>query len=100
MKNLETKEQRKNRVIAQGEVSGHSHIVVGEATITKKDGKTIIDVTGPSAIKHLMEQPFVEEGLEVWTKEHADIPLQIGTYEYVPQREFNPYLQSYKRVVD
>ena len=95
-----TKEERKNRVIAQGEVSGHSHIVIGEATIDRKDGKTIIEVTGECAIKHLIEQPFVEEGREVWTQEHADIPLQIGTYEYVPQREFNPYLQSFKKVVD
>jgi len=96
------KEERINRIIARGETSGHSHIIVGEATIERKGDIIIANVTGKCAIKHLLEKPFVEEGIEVWTEEHHDIdfPLETGKHEFVQQIEYNPYEKAIKKVID
>ena len=91
-----TKEERQKRVIARGEVSGHSHIIIGEATI--ENG--FISVTGPAWIKHLLEKEYVEEGKEVWTKEHEDIQIKPGKYEYIQQVEFDPYEGIIREVYD
>ena len=94
-------ENRKNRIIARGEVSGHSHIVTGECTIERNESDVIIIAGENCAIKHLLEQPFINEGLEVWTKEHKDIPLQKGKkYKYVQQVEYDPYSKLIQQVKD
>jgi hypothetical protein len=97
------KTERQNRVIARGEVSGHSHIVVGEnVTITREKDRVIIEVgeNSNAALKHLLEEPFIKEGKEVWTKEHKDIPLAPGKYEYIQQVEFDPYADLILSVQD
>lgn len=94
--------ERKNRIIARGEHSGHSHIIIGDAIITHKPelSKIFVEVSGDAWIKHLMENSYVTEGKEVWTKEHSDIKLKPGKYEYVGQVEFHPYEDEIRRVRD
>lgn len=95
------KESRKNRIIARGEVTGHAHIVTGEADVLrKKNGDVTIEVHGKAAIRHLLETPWVEEEQEVFTKEHKDIPLEPGKYKFVPQIEYDPYIDVIRRVKD
>lgn len=97
-----TKEERKMRIIARGEHSGHSHIVTGEnITITKKGKKTFIEVGEDSnaVLQHLLEAAFIETGEEIWTQEHLPIPLKPGKYEYIPQVEFDPYGKEIMRKV-
>jgi hypothetical protein len=95
------KTERENRIIARGEVSGHSHIITGECTIERNKESVIIHAGKNCAIKHLLEQPFVEEGLEIWTKEHKDIPLKEGeSYEYIQQVEYDPYSKLIQTVKD
>jgi len=94
-------QERENRIIARGEVSGHSHIVTGECTIERISESVIIHAGKNCAIKHLLEKPFTEEGLEIWTKEHKDIPLQDGeSYRYVQQVEYDPYAKLVQQVKD
>lgn len=94
-------QDRKIRVIAQGEVSGHAHIIIGNCKIVKNNESVIIKAGKNCAIKHLLEKPFIEEGKEVWTKEHKDIPLKEGeSYKYIQQIEYNPYEEVIKNVVD
>lgn len=91
----------KHNIIARGEVSGHSHIAVGDVEVFENErGDIILDVKGEAAIKHLLEEAFVKDGKEVWTGEHADIPLKIGRYKYVPQVEFDPYEEEIRKVQD
>jgi hypothetical protein len=98
---MKTKKQREERVIARGKVSGHSHIITGECEITKDQDKVIIKAGKNCAIKHLLEKPFVEEGLEVWTEEHTDIQIPEGeTFEIIQQQEFNPYEKAIQKVQD
>ena len=95
------KEERENRIIARGEVSGHSHIITGECTIERTKESMIIHAGENCAIKHLLERSFVEEGIEVWTQEHKDIPLKQGeSYEYVQQVEYSPWDKLIKIVKD
>ena len=92
---------RQNRIIARGEVSGHSHIITGECTIERNGDDVIITAGINCAIKHLLEQPFINEGLEVWTKEHKDIPLKQGqSYKYVQQVDYDPYSKLIQQVKD
>jgi hypothetical protein len=97
------REQRLDRVIIRGEVSDHSHIVVGDATITRNDnGEIEISVGNEGAtLRHLLESLFVESGQEVWTKEHADIELTPNhTYSHVQQKEYDPYADTIREVRD
>jgi len=94
-----TKKERKNRIIARGEVSGHSHIVVGDAIVRNENGEILIEVTGKASIRHLLETAWME-GQEVWTKEHADIELEPGKYKYIQQQEYDPYQDIIQKVRD
>lgn len=96
------KEERQNRIVARGEHSGHSHVITGKSvTIEKKVNKTIVHVGEDSdaCIKHLLENDWIQ-GKEVWTKEHKDIPLKKGSYEFVQQSEYDPYEDLIKAVRD
>jgi hypothetical protein len=93
-------QERKNRIIARGEVTDHAHIVTGDANITRTGNETVIEVFGPAKIRHLIESNWVNEGVEVWTKEHRDIDLQPGRYKYVPQVEYDPYEDAIRKVQD
>ena len=88
MNNL-TKEQRKKRVIAKGEFSNHSHIIIGDIEFDEQ-GKIVVGENSNAVLKHLLEKEYVEEGKEVWTGEHTDIKLTPGVYEYVPQMVYDP----------
>ncbi len=90
------KQERKNRVVARGEISNHAHVVIGNAVV---NGDTI-KVLGRATIRHILESSWVNEGVEVWTKEHADIPLEKGVYKYIPQIEYDPYKDQIRKVVD
>ena len=98
--NLANAKKVENNIIARGEVSGHSHIATGDVDVYEVDGEIILDVKGEAAIKHLLEEAFTKTSKEVWTGEHADIPLKKGTYKYVPQVEFDPYDEVIRSVKD
>jgi hypothetical protein len=110
------KEERVSRIIARGEHSNHSHVVVGDAEVLRNNqGEIIVKVGKEGAmLKHILESNWME-GEEVWTKEHTDIPLKGGSvrhgdvllkevreneYLYVHQNEFDPFEKIVRRVVD
>lgn len=104
-----TLKERKSRIIARGEHSGHSHIVTGEASVRNESGEILIDILGSASIEHLMEDAWLN-GECKWTEEHTSIELtemptyirqgdifleKIGekTYRYVQQMVYDPLLQ-------
>lgn len=111
------KKERLNRIIARGELSNHSHIIVGEAIVTKEDEKTIVEIPeGHTAqIKHLLESNWIA-GSEAWTGEHTDINLDLTgdvrhgdvylkkvserKYEYIQQVEYDPFEDIIRDVID
>lgn len=120
------KEQRKQRIIARGEFSNHSHVITGDnVEVFQRGSQTIIKVGEDSnaALKHLLETYWLK-GQEKWTGEHTDISFKelkgVGLagdiiarhgdvaiervsdneYRYVQQMEFDPYSQLIKQVID
>ena len=97
-----TVQDRKSRVIARGEHSNHSHVVIGEdVTVREKKGNIIVTVGNAGAVlRHLLEREYITTGAEVWTEEHHDITLEPGVYTYVPQQEYNPLDDEVRKVQD
>lgn len=112
-----TKKDRKNRIVARGEASNHSHIIVGDAIVRNENGEILIEVGSEGAVlKHLMETEWLA-GREKWTNEHVDIdltemPNQVRhgdvllekiadrTYKYIQQMEYDPYNEIIRQVRD
>lgn len=96
------KQERKNRVIAQGEHSNHSHVITGDAEVVRNDnGEITISVGGEGAVlKHILESNWVDSGNEVWTQEHNDIAFPEGEYKFIAQKEFDPYERKIMEVLD
>jgi len=96
------KNERTQRILARGEVSGHCHVVVGDVDIEQDaDGRIILKVGNEGAVlKHLLETPWVEEEKEVWTGEHKDITLSPGVYDYVPQINYDPITDRIVKAID
>jgi hypothetical protein len=95
-------QDRKNRVIAKGEHSNHSHVIVGDALVVNNNGELTLTVGSEGAtLRHILESDWVQTGTQTWTKEHGDIELAPGaTYKYVAQFEYDPYEDVIKSVQD
>lgn len=113
-----TNEERTNRILSRGELSDHSHIIVGPAKVKRKGQLTTISVNpedGRAYIKHLLESKWLE-GAEVHTNDHGDILLDCtgtvrhgdvllkyeggGNYQYIHQVEHDPIEKITRKVMD
>lgn len=109
-------QERKARIVARGEHSGHSHIITGEAFVRNEYGEIFIDVLGDCAVEHLLEDAWLS-GKQVHTKEHEPIELtempayvrqgdifleKVGdrTYKYIQQQVYDPLLKRIEAARD
>ena len=78
-------ELRRGLVLAEGEATGHAHVVRGRARLVRATrhyqhpGETYLVVEEPAALVH---------------DEHDRIDLARGTYEVRRQREYAPALRT------
>lgn len=74
-------------VLAEGEASGHAHVVSGESTVVVAHRK-VHHMAPPRVVGYLV----VEEGRQAVLEheEHLPIPIAPGTYEVRRQREYRP----------
>lgn len=84
-------EERQKRIIARGEHSNHSHIITGDIEFDSL-GRIVVGENSNAVLKHLLEKEWIS-GKEVWTGEHTDIKLLLGTYQYIQQKVFDPLTQ-------
>ena len=117
-------EEKKKRIIARGEQSDHSHIIIGDCEIIEKEKETYVKIGKDTVLKHLIESVFLNENREQWTGEHTDADI-VGliskakqgdvfirhgdvfvekvdeqTVKIIHQEEYNPYLKHYIKVTD
>jgi hypothetical protein len=79
-------------VLAEGEATGHAHVVLGPATLVssraRRTGRTELHVV-------------VEDVATLVHDEHDAIPLERGAYRVVRQREYEPRTAALvRRVAD
>lgn len=90
--------ERKKRIIARGEVSGHCHVITGDVSFDAQ-GNLVVGDDSNAVLRHLLETDWLE-GKEIWTGEHHDIKLAPGKYEYVPQMVFDPLTKRIEAAKD
>lgn len=74
----------RGHVLAEGEVTGHAHVVpVDHATMTKVGAKLYLTITAPTKVTH---------------EEHGPIDIEPGVWEIGRVREFD-YLSMMARTV-
>ena len=80
-------EKVESDILAEGEATGHHHRLVGQALIYETAEKTrFVEVSGQVAT-------LVHE-------EHKPIEIEGGIYAVVNEREYNPFDQAMRRVMD
>lgn len=96
------KQERTNRIVARGEQSNHSHVIVGDATIERNEKGEIIAHIGEEGaiLKHILESDWMQ-GKETWTGEHLDVELPPNTSQkIIIQQEFDPFEKTIQYVRD
>ncbi len=70
--------EKKNKILAYGEVTGHKHQFLDKNTLvfTDKDGQQYVEVLGKSS--------------DLVHEEHAKINIPKGKYEVAIQKEYDP----------
>lgn len=72
-------------VIAEGEVTGHAHVLVAEVGTQIRGNKTKFTLTGKAKLIH---------------QEHDTIEFQPGTYVVLNEREHDYVEKTFKQVKD
>lgn len=75
---------KKDKILLEGEITGHMHEVIGEAKVYETAKKIYLEVLHKSRLIH---------------PEHSTIELNPGKYKVTRQREFDAY-EGIKQVID
>ena len=85
--------KRAEPIVEYGEVTGHAHRLIGEVEVyaEQESGQTANYVVVPDT---------ATKPAQLVHEEHDTIELSPGVYEVTRQREYNPYSQEARRVID
>ena len=82
----QTAKQIESQVLATGEATGHKHRLVGQAVILEEPtGQRFVQVNQLAQLVH---------------EEHKPIDLEEGTYAVIHEREYDPFAEAMRRVLD
>jgi hypothetical protein len=88
------KKNQSGHVLAEGEVTGHAHIMDDTTTeLYEKDGKLFISVSKTTDLKHLKGNT----GLQA---DHNPVTVPTGDYEVRIVQEFDPFAEEVRKVQD
>lgn len=96
----------KNRVVARGEWSDHSHVITGDAEIYEdKNGKMYVSVGKKGAkLQHTLESRLpknLTSNNDLQVADHKIIELEPNTvFKVSIQNEYNPYSKVFEQVRD
>ncbi|MFA5299811.1 MAG: hypothetical protein WC389_16630 [Lutibacter sp.] len=94
-----------NKPLAYGEISGHAHVLTGKVDLFELDGKIYAVVGNDGARLQHIKENHITPSCMISTKElpvadHKSILLPPGTYEFGIQKQYDPFEDVFKRVVD
>jgi len=72
-------------VIAEGEATGHAHVIQDDIELYEKDGILFVKTSKDVSVHH---------------EEHLPVTLGAGIWKVGIVREFDPFLQEYRKVTD
>lgn len=72
-------------VLAKGEATGHSHVIKDDIEMYEKDGVLYIRADKPVIVFH---------------EEHQPLEIPQGTYEIRIVREYDPFAEEARKVLD
>jgi len=76
-----------HKILAEGEVTGHKHQFFGNVDVYENDkGKVMFEVMSANA--------------ELVHQEHKPILIGKGVYEVIKEREYNPFEEEIRQVMD
>lgn len=83
---IETNEKPvKKHCLAEGEVTGHMHMLHGSVIPFRYEDKDYIKAITSLKLRH---------------QEHNEVEVPVGTYEIVFEREYDPFKNELRKVVD
>lgn len=86
------------KTVAYGEVTGHHHTFSGQVLVYEpKQGETILVDGEQIPIQKYVE---VQAPAKLEHQEHKTIQVEKGTYAILQEREWNPFDQQIRRVLD
>lgn len=77
----------KTKTLAFGEVTGHAHVLSAGKTFAKN-------------MKSEPEFLLLEQDAELTHEEHKPILISKGVYQVIREREYNPFLEQIRKVMD
>lgn len=75
----------KGYIIAEGEATGHAHVIDDDIRLYEKDGTLYVSTS---------------KTVEVLHEEHRPVRLQSGIWEVGIVREYDPFKEETRRVAD
>lgn len=78
--------KKQDNVLAYGEVTGHKHLL-------KAKQQVVLDVNGQTYIE-------LEKPTELVHEEHKTLVIDAGLYSVIHEREFNPFEEVIRQVMD
>ncbi len=72
-------------VIAEGEATGHAHVIEDDIELYEKDGVLYLNASKQVQVIH---------------EEHLPVTLSTGLWKVGIVREFDPFLEEYRKVTD
>lgn len=95
-----------NQPLAYGEISGHIHVLTGDVELYENNEKKFAKVGNKGArLQHILHGNLksancMTEVKELPVADHKSILLSPGIYEFGIQKQYDPYENVFKQVVD
>ncbi len=83
----ENAKMKKERVLAEGEATGHKHLLTGGSVYEAPFGALFFSIEANTSARLVHE-------------EHAEITFTAGVYEVIRHREYDPFGQTDMNVAD
>ena len=81
----QTVEKVRGNVLAKGEVTGHKHKLSGQIQIFANQERKFFEAKQETILSH---------------QEHKPLEIPEGKYEVIQEREWNPFDEQIRRVMD